>query len=495
MFCLTCAVLFVFGKSLYKIKKPTTSIITSSIGCIFRAIKNKITITSEVEKKYWLEYADDKYSNREIFELRSALDVMYLFIPLPIFYMLFDQQGSRWTLQGTLMNGRIDFLNWTIKPDQIHMLNSLFVIILLPLFDIAVYPILYKIGINTSIRKITLGGLFAALAFVCTATVQYTIFGQSFLALSTNEGNILRIYNGFGCKVTVSDPSVGNNFTIQSLDVLDINYYGPVSNETGVLSVYIDPMCELKTNTLNQRVSIAKEKVSSYILQSNTASNGDGIIQLKRLRELKKLKNGNPNLRFLCDERSTGRYITLRDVNNKLSEINIRLSPDTEDQSYETPIGTYNLYVDGEYLSQTVDLLPASVNDLLLRPDHKLHDNARLITTEKGKYIHILWQVPQTLFISIAEVMFVVTLLNFSFTQAPSSMKSIISAFNLFTQGVGNILIIIVAKMNLFENRGHEFLFYAILMIFSMIVFMLMSAKYKFKSATDDHTADDENNA
>jgi len=56
-------------------------------------LKKKITTSpNQSKKKNWLEYADDKYNTREIFDLRSALDVMYLFIPVPMFYALFDQQ-------------------------------------------------------------------------------------------------------------------------------------------------------------------------------------------------------------------------------------------------------------------------------------------------------------------------------------------------------------------------------------------------------------------
>lgn len=58
-------------------------------------MKKKITASSnEVKRKDWLEYADNKYNTHEILELRSALDVMYLLIPIPLLYTLFDQQVS-----------------------------------------------------------------------------------------------------------------------------------------------------------------------------------------------------------------------------------------------------------------------------------------------------------------------------------------------------------------------------------------------------------------
>lgn len=48
--------------------------------------------TSNTTKSHWLQYADDKFSTKEISDIRAALDVIYLFIPFPFFWALFDQQ-------------------------------------------------------------------------------------------------------------------------------------------------------------------------------------------------------------------------------------------------------------------------------------------------------------------------------------------------------------------------------------------------------------------
>eukprot|EP00102_Acyrthosiphon_pisum_P019427 XP_016656637.1 PREDICTED: solute carrier family 15 member 2 [Acyrthosiphon pisum] len=468
-------VLFVSAKNLYKIIKPTSSVITTSIGCIFHALRKKITASSnEAKRKDWLEYADDKYNTHEISDLRSALNVLFLLIPIPMFYTLLDQQSSRWVLQGTLMNGKIDFLNWTIKPDQIHLVNPLFVLIFIPFFNVAIYPLLYKIGINTAFRKIILGGMFAALSFAIAAVVQYTIIGQAF-SIPSNESQ-LRIYNNIDCNVSISGSLVGN-FSIEKLDVLHINYNTTVFNETDVLSIDLLPSCELKSNTLKQQVFIEKETVSSYLLTSK--NNVD--IELIHLSELKKLKNGNSNLRILHDNFS-GQNIALRNTNNKLSEISFKLSTN-RDQTYELPVGTYDIYLDNEPILQNVEFLPVSINDLLFHHNFN-HTSAKLITLEKGKYIHILWQVPQTILITVAEVMSLVTLYEFAFTQAPLSMKSFLSAANLCAGAVGNLFVVFFSKIGLFENQGHEFLFYAVLMVLDMILLMAMSTKYKYKGVS-----------
>lgn len=73
------------------------------------------------------------------------------------------------------MNGRIDFLNWTMKPDQMQVINPLLVLLFIPFFEIVVYPTLAKIGIRKPLQKISLGGFLAALAFVLSAAVQNKI--------------------------------------------------------------------------------------------------------------------------------------------------------------------------------------------------------------------------------------------------------------------------------------------------------------------------------
>jgi len=73
------------------------------------------------------------------------------------------------------MNGRVDFLNWTIKPDQIQMLVPLFGIIVLVLFDKVLYPMFAAIGIQKPLQKLTFCGVLAVIAFVFAALLQFKI--------------------------------------------------------------------------------------------------------------------------------------------------------------------------------------------------------------------------------------------------------------------------------------------------------------------------------
>lgn len=81
------------------------------------------------------------------------------------------------------MNGKIDFLNWTMKPDQMQVMNPLFVMLFIPFFEGVVYPIIGKIGIQKPLRKIALGGFLAALAFVLSAIVENKIIVSKYCSL------------------------------------------------------------------------------------------------------------------------------------------------------------------------------------------------------------------------------------------------------------------------------------------------------------------------
>lgn len=85
------------------------------------------------------------------------------------------------------MNGRIDFINWTMKPDQMQVINPLMVLLFIPLFETVVYPLLVKIGIRKSLQKIILGGFLAALAFVLSAVLQNKIIVSIFRLIFCNK--------------------------------------------------------------------------------------------------------------------------------------------------------------------------------------------------------------------------------------------------------------------------------------------------------------------
>jgi hypothetical protein len=51
------------------------------------------------KKSHWLDYAEDKFDVELINDIKMLLRVLIYYLPIPMFFALYEQLGSRWTLQ------------------------------------------------------------------------------------------------------------------------------------------------------------------------------------------------------------------------------------------------------------------------------------------------------------------------------------------------------------------------------------------------------------
>lgn len=109
--------------------------------------------------------------------------------------------------------------------------------------------------------------------------------------------------------------------------------------------------------------------------------------------------------------------------------------------------------------------------------------NSALATKQS---IHILWQTPQFFLISVAEIMFSITGLEFVYSQAPSSMKSLCQSFWLLSVAAGNFVVIVLAKLSPIryflgeENdaAAWNYFFYASLLAFATLGTRKLASQY-----------------
>lgn len=137
------------------------------------AVRTKIRDGRRNPRRNFLDYSIDKYGVELVNDTRVLLRLLVLYLPLPLFWALYIQQGSRWTFQADKMNGDIGF--YIIKPDQFGLISPLLVIVLIPIFESIVYPILSKIGIRRPLQKLAIGGALAAISFLISAFIQLKI--------------------------------------------------------------------------------------------------------------------------------------------------------------------------------------------------------------------------------------------------------------------------------------------------------------------------------
>ena len=113
-----------------------------------------------------------------------------------------------------------------------------------------------------------------------------------------------------------------------------------------------------------------------------------------------------------------------------------------------------------------------------------------------GETPSIGWQVLAYAILTAAEVMVSITCLEFSYTQAPREMKSIIMAIFLFSDSVGNLF---TAAVTYFIEKPNGqmrltgadyYLFYAGLMAATAVIFIFVARCYREKTYIQPEAAD-----
>ncbi len=89
----------------------------------------------------------------------------------------------------------------------------------------------------------------------------------------------------------------------------------------------------------------------------------------------------------------------------------------------------------------------------------------------------VLWQLAPYLALTTAEVLVSVTGLEFAYSQAPPEMKSTVMSFWSLTVAIGNLVVAVVAKLNVFSGAA-SFMFYACLVSAAGIVLGLVARTY-----------------
>lgn len=82
----------------------------------------------------------------------------------------------------------------------------------------------------------------------------------------------------------------------------------------------------------------------------------------------------------------------------------------------------------------------------------------------------------------MGEVLLAIPGLKFSYTQAPKSMKSVLTAAWFINNAIGNLIVVAVTEIHPIETQSVEFFFYAAWMFLGIICFTILASNYKFVS-------------
>uniref|UniRef100_A0A3B5Q7A1 Solute carrier family 15 member 1 n=1 Tax=Xiphophorus maculatus TaxID=8083 RepID=A0A3B5Q7A1_XIPMA len=425
-------IVFIVGSGMYNKTAPSGNIMVKVCKCIFFAIMNRFhNRSSQIPKReHWLDWAEEKYDKLLIAQVKMVLKVLFLYIPLPMFWALFDQQGSRWTLQATTMDGNFGLM--VIQPDQMQTVNPILILIMVPVMDFIIYPLISKCKLNfTPLRKITVGMFLAGLAFVAAALVQLQIDATlpDFPSSTEQQAKFINMVN-------------------RSIDITAGKYAFQL--QTLQVGLY-------RVEKRNILVTTIKIKIKSHF--------GDVVA---------KPEEGANAIRsvLIC-------YCVAVKVGHAF---------DKNMSTYvDVPQGTAEFVIKnaaGSTCAFKREFGFGSSYTFIIPPTFILEENCEEHIKEvediKANSIHMAWQIPQYFLMTSGEVVFSVTGLEFSYSQAPSNMKAVLQAGWLLTVAVGNIIVLIVAEAATLPDQWAEYVLFAALLVLVCIIFAIMAYFYTY---------------
>uniref|UniRef100_A0AAR2L2B8 Solute carrier family 15 member 1 n=1 Tax=Pygocentrus nattereri TaxID=42514 RepID=A0AAR2L2B8_PYGNA len=431
-------IVFIAGSSMYTKAAPKHNVMLQVCKCIGFAIKNRFKHRSSAypKREHWMDWANEKYDKLLIAQVKMVLKVLFLYIPLPMFWALFDQQVRTYplyTTPNTHTGG-----GFVVQPDQMQTVNPILILVMVPIVDSVVYPLIKKCGLNfTPLKRMTVGMFLAGLAFVAAALVQIQIDDTlpKFPSHSEAQVKFLNMENNPLSLFTMSLQSSGN--------------YLNLNTETATVAM----------NGSEFMLSLIKGRRQTVLLDST------GILESRQDLNAKP-EQGNNDIRSVCHH-----FLDSSSVEHRFSLMRCRatftiLNGEGQTCNYSITLGFGSSYT----------LIIPSI--FSFGPD--CWTTIQQVEDIKPNTIHMAWQIPQYFLMTVGEVVFSVTGLEFSYSQAPSNMKSVLQAGWLFTVAVGNIIVLIVAEAGQLPEQWAEYVLFASLLVCVCIIFSIMAYFYTY---------------
>ncbi|XP_074032360.1 peptide transporter family 1 isoform X3 [Leptinotarsa decemlineata] len=487
--------LFIVGKNVYKLKSPKKKVILEFFKCGWYALVEKFRTMKRSD--HWLDNARGKFNVKLIEDMKIVSAILLLYTPLPIFWSLFDQQGSRWTFQASHMNGNI--MGTQITPDQMQVVNPAMVLILIPIFDRIFYPCFSKINIlENSLHRMAFGGIIAGTAFLSAGILELAL-ETTYPELPRRHHASMNIMNTLPCDLKMSH-SHSSLQTIDSGELVRIKNMMCNNFSTYRLAVVAPLQCDdirFHNHKFDLSAVCIEQQIDSVLIGIN--ENNEIQAYVTDPVDFKKSLSGTPRVRISYIKSSDYFHnvtVTLKGTSGLEDMYFVQDSPSSslsESAYMEVPQGVYECIVSSNeekhLFEKHFHLAYGGVYSLVIRGSRGEIAFAKLYTMSVPNTVNILWQIPQYFLISVAEIMFGVAGLEFSFTQAPRSMKTVTIAGWYLSVAVGNFLVIIITQLNMFRSQAHEFFLFAILIVADMMLFMEMASNYKFVQMIDTPTS------
>ena len=253
-------VIIVIGKPFYTMVPPEGSILVKVLASVFYSVKKYF---QGYRAQHWMDLAKEKYDSQLVEDVKGLLRVLVIYLPVPVFWALYDQSGSRWTFQATGMNGSLGSAR--IKPDQMQIVNPILVMCFIPLFDWIIYPFFAKFGLLIKpLQRMSVGGIITALSFFASGFLELNMH-DTYAKIPVEGMANIHFMNGLPCQVSLQLHNNGGLIQEYNINSLENFVVENIEHGKYLLDMEVSPSClegvlhtrkgEVEVETRDQEVS------------------------------------------------------------------------------------------------------------------------------------------------------------------------------------------------------------------------------------------------
>ncbi len=213
-------VIFFSGSKMY-VKVPAGGVRKDNFLFVNLYTLNAYFSKKNPGKTAW-QTAAEKYGTEKVDAVKAVWSVMAVFAFTPIFWAMWDMNSAEWALQANKLNLDMGMFGWHLLPSQVQVMNALFLLGMIPVFNYGIYPLFEKMGLRVTPKgKIGTGLFITGLSFVVVALIemqlqaghQPSIYWQILAYVFLSAGEVLVSITCLEYAYTQSPPSMKSTMT------------------------------------------------------------------------------------------------------------------------------------------------------------------------------------------------------------------------------------------------------------------------------------------
>jgi len=402
--------------------------------------------------------------------LRAIGNLVKIYAFVAVFWCLFDQTSSAWIQQAKRMDRVWLGIEWL--PSQIQIANPMLILVFVPLFSYAIYPAINRVFRLTPLRKVAIGFFVTVPAFAIPMWIETQLTGGQVVQVSSEENaGSWRVEHLFDGRTDGSGwVSARSRATppVQQIvvrlrerrpwSVSSVRFYPRVDLDDLLrqeaagkkkVAQNIEPRCRFSRNSCREPGFVTAPNEGQRAPNSGTLQPfAEAGTRGCWAKDVEVLVGQSP----LGDPKTDAAGRAMRDASGQplfawtRCAGKIQLKPEDRWQSLHFPaVSTEYVMIRvksnwGGARSHRVGL-----GEVTIDADESVPVGTSTVTRHKqvnvaaiGSMPNIGWQLLGYVFMTAAEIMVSITCLEFSYTQAPNKMKSVIMSLYLLSVSAGN---------------------------------------------------------